>query len=620
MARKKQLKTESEEQEISCGVRASWTLEKFNLFVDICVQGAYLGKKVGNHWGEAGWQWVLNEMEAKGAHFRKAQLKNKWDWMREQWKLWKDLIGNNRTGLGWNPKTGTVDAPSEFWEERIKENPEYEKLREKGIGKELFDKYELLFDNVARGDHAYSPSIGQLPREIDAIEVDKVVDEDTTICLEEDFEQNLEKLIGNGTTFTPTQFSLGVSENENLDEQSKSIGKKHKKIDGMTSSQPKQIKNANKGKKPQTGAMLITNQMKELQETIANRTSTMGAIFGDKPGCTIEEILNDLLTLPDMDPNYMDMEVNVDMNDVERALIDEDEEECQMIVSMVGSINWYYLNYVNKEPCMNSLQTGYIWLLEIIRENDTRCINMFRMDKNTLISLCNDLQSNYGLEASRRISVIEKVCMFLYTLALGASNRQVQERFQHSGETVSRSFHEVLKAMLYLSIDLIKPQDPTFSTIPLEILDDKRYMPHFKDCIGAIDGTHILACVKKEDQIRFINGRKGIPTQNVMAACSFDLQFTFVLAGWEGTAHDARIFQYAIRKKELNFPKPPPGKYYLVDARYPQIQGYLGPYKGTRYHLSDFERGGEPRGYKEIFNRWHSSLRERYRDHINGHT
>ena len=62
----------------------------------------------------------------------------------------------------------------------------------------------------------------------------------------------------------------------------------------------------------------------------------------------------------------------------------------------------------------------------------------------------------------------------------------------------------------------------------------------------------------EKDLVRFI-GRKGVPTQNIMAACSFDMQFIFVMAGWEGTAHDGRLFQHAIYKKELNFPKPPPG-------------------------------------------------------------
>jgi hypothetical protein len=51
------------------------------------------------------------------------------------------------------------------------------------------------------------------------------------------------------------------------------------------------------------------------------------------------------------------------------------------------------------------------------------------------------------------------------------------------------------------------------------------------------------------------------------------------------------------------------GKYYLVDAGYPYMKGYMGPYKGERYHLPDFRRGSQPRGMHEIFNHTHSSLR-----------
>jgi hypothetical protein len=41
-------------------------------------------------------------------------------------------------------------------------------------------------------------------------------------------------------------------------------------------------------------------------------------------------------------------------------------------------------------------------------------------------------------------------------------------------------------------------------------------------------------------------GRKSHPTQNVMAAVDFDLRFTFVMAGWEGTTHDALILRDAL--------------------------------------------------------------------------
>jgi hypothetical protein len=41
-------------------------------------------------------------------------------------------------------------------------------------------------------------------------------------------------------------------------------------------------------------------------------------------------------------------------------------------------------------------------------------------------------------------------------------------------------------------------------------------------------------------------GRKSHSTQNVMAAVDFDLRFTFVMAGWEGTTHDVLILRDAL--------------------------------------------------------------------------
>ena len=43
-------------------------------------------------------------------------------------------------------------------------------------------------------------------------------------------------------------------------------------------------------------------------------------------------------------------------------------------------------------------------------------------------------------------------------------------------------------------------------------------------------------------------GRKGSCTQNVMAVVDFDLKFTYVLAGWEGSAHDALVLADAIER------------------------------------------------------------------------
>jgi hypothetical protein len=44
-------------------------------------------------------------------------------------------------------------------------------------------------------------------------------------------------------------------------------------------------------------------------------------------------------------------------------------------------------------------------------------------------------------------------------------------------------------------------------------------------------------------------GRKHTMTQNVLGAIDFDLRFTYVLAGWEGSAHDALILSDALENQ-----------------------------------------------------------------------
>ncbi|PWA92317.1 hypothetical protein CTI12_AA079800 [Artemisia annua] len=107
----------------------------------------------------------------------------------------------------------------------------------------------------------------------------------------------------------------------------------------------------------------------------------------------------------------------------------------------------YYYKYMHKEPCMKSSQTGEAWMNEVLNGHPIRSVNAFRMHPNVFLKLCGELESSYGLKSSDKIMVVEKLGIFVYTLALGVSNRDVGERFQRSGETISRVFHEVLEAI-----------------------------------------------------------------------------------------------------------------------------------------------------------------------------
>ena len=44
-----------------------------------------------------------------------------------------------------------------------------------------------------------------------------------------------------------------------------------------------------------------------------------------------------------------------------------------------------------------------------------------------------------------------------------------------------------------------------------------------------------------------------------MAICDINMCFTFVSAGWEGSAYDTKILMEALRKSALHFPHPPQG-------------------------------------------------------------
>jgi len=39
----------------------------------------------------------------------------------------------------------------------------------------------------------------------------------------------------------------------------------------------------------------------------------------------------------------------------------------KLIICTVRAINMYYINYIHKEPCMVSYNTGMLWLNEVLR-------------------------------------------------------------------------------------------------------------------------------------------------------------------------------------------------------------------------------------------------------------
>ncbi|KAF5936544.1 hypothetical protein HYC85_024050 [Camellia sinensis] len=83
------------------------------------------------------------------------------------------------------------------------------------------------------------------------------------------------------------------------------------------------------------------------------------------------------------------------------------------------------------------------------------------------------------------------------------------------------------------------------------------------NCLGALDGTYVKVRAPIVGKPRY-RTRKGEIATNVLDVCSQDMQFMYVLPGWEGSASDSRVLRDASSRP--NGFKVPTGYYYLVDA------------------------------------------------------
>jgi hypothetical protein len=254
--------------------------------------------------------------------------------------------------------------------------------------------------------------------------------------------------------------------------------------------------------------------------------------------------------------------------------------------AMAAMFVLYLVNTMKRETrlCRTSSLSGEAWTQELLGGHPGRFLENCRLEKDTFILLKQQLVSVGHLKASRFVSSDQQLLIFLWICGHNASVRQAQERFQHSGETISRYFRQTLKEICGLAGTFIKLPDGT--TIPPEIMNNRKFFPYFEDCVGAIDGTHVPAKVSGPRAAAFRN-RKGYVSQNVLAACSFDLRFQYVLPGWEGSAHDGAVLQDALSKDFV----VPTGKYFLADAGYALSEGFLTPYRSVRYHLKEWARG-----------------------------
>ncbi|GJV51979.1 putative harbinger transposase-derived nuclease domain-containing protein [Tanacetum coccineum] len=245
--------------------------------------------------------------------------------------------------------------------------------------------------------------------------------------------------------------------------------------------------------------------------------------------------------------------------------------------------------------------TGYQYTQELLEGNNLQCTELLRMSRDSFVRLCTHFKTKDWLKDSKHVSVEEKMAIFLMTIGHNHRFTVLKRRFQCSKQTIHKCFHEILDQMLVFAQEVIQPTSfSPNSDIPGNNRREWR--------VGALDGTLIHASVLFTQQHLYRARGRGDCYQNVLAICDFNMIFTYVVVGWEGTAHDARILNEALIDPEANFPMPHSDKYYLCDAAYRHTCGFMAPYWNVRYWLGDFCRN-RAMNSREKFNHVHAKLR-----------
>ena len=154
----------------------------------------------------------------------------------------------------------------------------------------------------------------------------------------------------------------------------------------------------------------------------------------------------------------------------------------------------------------------------------------------------------------------------------------------YRSDTTARHIHRVLNVVLDPAfLDTVFQLSTASSTLAYRISANPKFYQFFKHVKGAIDGSNVRVFVGDKDYARY-RGRQGNLTHDVLAACTFETLFCYILGGWEGSAADSFMFE---RAGNTTFTVPD-GWYYLADAGFPCSEVLLVPYPGVHYHLREW--------------------------------
>ncbi|XP_064475663.1 uncharacterized protein LOC135389557 [Ornithodoros turicata] len=222
----------------------------------------------------------------------------------------------------------------------------------------------------------------------------------------------------------------------------------------------------------------------------------------------------------------------------------------------------------------------------------------FRMSRERfdhLLSLVGPLIERQNTSFRQSISPAERLCITLRYLAHGSSQRICAMNYRIGSSTASGIIRDTCEAIRQ-ALETIYLPTPSKDALA-KIADDYWKLWNFPNCMGALDGKHVVIQAPPKCGSLYYN-YKGTHSIVLLATCDANYKFIMIDVGECGSRSDGGIFRnsdvHEMLQKETNLPEPKnlPNTsaqmpYVIIgDEAFPLMNSLMRPYPGRQLPLS----------------------------------
>ncbi|CAL5085401.1 unnamed protein product [Urochloa decumbens] len=162
---------------------ADWCDENTRIVCELFAHEVQIGNRATTHLDKTGYQNMIKRFQDRtGLLYTRRQFKNRWDKLKNDYGIWKELM--KETGLGWDESGKNIVMTDKWWKDTSKKIKGCTRFKNRGIQNE--DELEIMFEDLRNtGDDHWCASSGVAPSQPSPPQSPIAVDDDDEAGIEE---------------------------------------------------------------------------------------------------------------------------------------------------------------------------------------------------------------------------------------------------------------------------------------------------------------------------------------------------------------------------------------------------------------------------------------------------